>query len=91
MRSAVLPIRASRSLFRICVVDQVNTLRTAGPLLGRAFWSSTLTSTLTRRDGDGDSPDTKGRFGLNTLHEPAANAVADLVFVYGLGGGSRST
>lgn len=34
----------------------------------------------------------KGDFGLNTLHVPQGrSAIADLVFVHGLGGGSRST
>ena len=35
--------------------------------------------------------DIKGPFGLNTIFCPAEDAVADLVFVHGLGGGSRST
>lgn len=34
----------------------------------------------------------KGDFGLNTLYvPPCRSAIADLVFVHGLGGGSRST
>ena len=34
----------------------------------------------------------KGPLGLNTLHQPLKNnAVADIVFVHGLAGGSRST
>lgn len=35
--------------------------------------------------------DTKGPFGLNTIFCPTVDAVVDLVFVHGLGGGSRST
>ena len=37
------------------------------------------------------STDMKGPIGLNTLFSPAEDAIADLVFVHGLGGGSRST
>lgn len=44
------------------------------------------------RDKDGDSnADLKGPFGLSTLYEPESVVVADLIFVHGLGGGSRST
>ena len=35
--------------------------------------------------------DIKGPFGLNTIFCPIEDVVADLVFVHGLGGGSRST
>lgn len=55
---------------------------------GRNF----LSRTLTRRDaGDQSSEDGKGPFGLNTLFDPENPAIADLVFVHGLGGGSKST
>ncbi|CAD6587074.1 MAG: hypothetical protein ASARMPRED_002985 [Alectoria sarmentosa] len=55
---------------------------------GRSF----LSRALTRRDaGDQPSEDGKGPFGLNTLFEPEILAIADLVFVHGLGGGSKST
>lgn len=39
------------------------------------------------------SDDEKGALGLTTLHEPQSpvTAVADLVFIHGLGGGSRKT
>ena len=33
----------------------------------------------------------KGPLGLTTIHEPPGDAVVDLVFVHGLGGGSRKT
>lgn len=48
---------------------------------------------LVRRTGGSDSiEDTKGAFGLQTLHTPlCGSANADLIFVHGLGGGSRST
>lgn len=35
--------------------------------------------------------DTIGPLGLNTLYEPPSSASADLIFVHGLGGGSRKT
>lgn len=35
--------------------------------------------------------DKKGPLGLNILHEPLGPAIADLIFVHGLGGGSLST
>ena len=67
-------------------MDQVNSLRGSSP--SRSF----LSRTLMRRDGDGESAeDLRGRFGLNILHEPSEASAADLVFVHGLGGGSRST
>ena len=47
---------------------------------------------LSRRDAGSDSShEAKGSFGLNTLFEPSGSAVANLIFVHGLGGGSRST
>ena len=47
---------------------------------------------LSRRDGKSDSSDdSKGLLGLNTLFEPPGSTVANLIFVHGLGGGSRST
>ncbi|KAL9003079.1 MAG: hypothetical protein Q9188_004032 [Gyalolechia gomerana] len=56
--------------------------------LNRSF----LSRTLTRRDGSSEaSQDVKGPWGLNTLHVPEGITVADLIFVHGLGGGSRST
>lgn len=52
---------------------------------------SFLSRNLTKRDGSGESSEeVNGRLGLNTLHEPS-HAIADLIFVHGLGGGSRST
>lgn len=44
-----------------------------------------------RFDDSESSADLKGPFGLTTLYEPANAVTADLVFVHGLGGGSRST
>lgn len=39
----------------------------------------------------GTTDDPKGPLGLCTLSEPEGPAIADLVFVHGLGGGSKST
>ena len=55
---------------------------------GRSF----LSRTLARSNDRGQSAeDGKGPFGLNTLFDPDTPAIADLVFVHGLGGGSKST
>lgn len=54
---------------------------------------SIFTRAFAKRN-DVDTFDTqypKGPLGLTTLFEPSAPAIADLVFVHGLGGGSRST
>jgi hypothetical protein len=51
-------------------------------IFGRAF-SRSSTSDLSLVDK-------KGPLGLNTLHDPL-DAIADLIFVHGLGGGSQST
>ena len=54
---------------------------------------SLLARTVSRRDGGSNelSSVDKGPFGLTTLFEPLQSAAADMVFVHGLGGGSRST
>ncbi|KAL9581454.1 MAG: hypothetical protein Q9212_003889 [Teloschistes hypoglaucus] len=56
--------------------------------LNRSFLSRTLTR---RGDHAEASQDAKGTLGLNTLYIPTDITVVDLVFVHGLGGGSRST
>jgi hypothetical protein len=68
---------------------QVGRERAAGPAPSRSF----LVRTLTRRDTsvNDSSEDLKGPLGLTTLSEPAETAIADLVFVHGLRGGSKST
>jgi hypothetical protein len=55
---------------------------------------SLFARTLNRRDGsssDRSTENAKGPFGLNTLFKPSEPVIADMVFVHGLGGGSRST
>lgn len=62
--------------------------KTVSMASGRAF----LSRSLNRREaGSQSSEDGKGPFGLSTLFDPGNQAIADLVFVHGLGGGSKST
>lgn len=69
-------------------MEQLKRENTAASSSSRSFFSRTLT----KRDASrGLIEDPKGPFGLNTLYIPIENAVADLIFVHGLGGGSRST
>ena len=44
-----------------------------------------------RKSSDSGLEDTKGPLGLTTLHKPLGNVIADIIFVHGLGGGSRKT
>jgi hypothetical protein len=45
-----------------------------------------------RRESSNDNDnDVKGPLGLNTLYDPPLPAIADLIFVHGFAGGSRST
>ena len=69
-------------------MDQPTSSKSTASSSSRSF----LPRALTRREGNSNSSeDLKGPFGLNTLYNPAESAVTDLVFVHGLGGGSRST
>lgn len=62
--------------------------RTIGAFSSRSF----LSRRHTKNHASGNvAADTKGDVGLTTLHDPRDTSVADLVFVHGLGGGSRST
>jgi hypothetical protein len=68
---------------------QLDFQKPTAPSSNRSFFSRTLTS---RHSSGGDlSESTKGPFGLNTLFEPSEPAIADLIFVHGLAGGSQST
>ena len=62
-------------------------------MTGSSPGRSLFTRPFARRDDSGslDMKDPKGPLGLGTLSEPLGPAIADLVFVHGLGGGSRST
>ncbi|KAI2476439.1 hypothetical protein Ptr902_12073 [Pyrenophora tritici-repentis] len=65
-----------------------------GPVASAAssgsFFSRNFTKRETGRPGDSiEYP--KGSIGLITLHNPGEDAVADLIFVHGLNGGSEST
>jgi pimeloyl-ACP methyl ester carboxylesterase len=48
-------------------------------------------ATTTRTNNDPESPDRTGPLGLTTVYRPVADAVADIIFVHGLGGGSHKT
>ncbi len=67
-------------------MDHFDRHKSTASIPSRSF----LSRTLTRREGSSDLSD-KGPLGLNTLFESLEPAVADLVFVHGLGGGSYST
>jgi hypothetical protein len=60
------------------------------PSLGRRYPSTSSPSPL---ESPIDSSNDKGPLGLTTLYEPpeSAQLVVDLVFIHGLGGGSRKT
>lgn len=58
-------------------------------LPSRSFLSRSFARRNDSDDFDAQYP--KGPLGLTTLSEPVDQAIADLVFVHGLGGGSRST
>ncbi len=69
-------------------MDTLKSQKSLSSTSNRSF----LSRTLSRRDGGTDSStDARGPLGLNTLYDPSSPAIADLVFVHGLGGGSRST
>lgn len=66
--------------------------RTSSSATARSF----LSRTLTRRgqDQEDDLNGTKGPLGLTTVYDPKSaghTAVADIIFVHGLNGGSQST
>jgi len=66
----------------------MSTATSSGSSSGRSFFNRTFT----RQDqGSEPSEDVKGPLGLNILFDPGSSAIADLVFVHGLGGGSKST
>jgi hypothetical protein len=69
--------------------SKVDRHKTAASTSGRSLFGRALAG---REGGGGESyDDPKGPFGLTTLFEPMVPVTADLVFVHGLGGGSRST
>ena len=69
-------------------MDQVERHKSTSSGLNRSLFSRTLS----KRDENAEaSQNTKGPLGLSTLYVPTDSTVADLVFVHGLGGGSRST
>ena len=69
-------------------MDPPKSLRSTASASNRSFFSRALTR---RETGTDSAEDGKGPLGLNTLYQPSCSAVVDLIFVHGLGGGSRST
>ncbi|KAI0141226.1 hypothetical protein GGR57DRAFT_520646 [Xylariaceae sp. FL1272] len=54
--------------------------------------SNTTQSSFSVLERAGDSDNEKGPLGLTTLYEPPdSKAIADIIFIHGLGGGSRKT
>lgn len=75
-------------LFDAGIMDVDKQIASSIGSVGRSMFSRALS----RRDSNLDvTDDLKGSLGLSTLYIPSGDAVADLVFVHGLGGGSRST
>lgn len=52
---------------------------------------SAFTRRPRRESGYDNDNDVKGPLGLTTIYDPPLPAIADLIFVHGLAGGSRST
>ncbi len=84
----------SSAAIRPCLSHSI-TRQASGRPKASSLPRSLFTRTFTRRDR---SPaikqgpdDPKGPIGLSTLYEPDEQAIADLVFVHGLNGGSEST
>lgn len=48
-------------------------------------------ATIVRTNSEPESQDRIGPLGLTTVYRPLTEAAADIVFVHGLGGGSRKT
>lgn len=72
------------------MMDDLQRSGSQASALSRSIVSRTFM--LKRRDNDGESSaHLKGPLGLSTLYQPANSVTADLIFVHGLGGGSRST
>lgn len=68
--------------------SQLDRRKTAASSAGRSFFPRTITF---RKGGENGTENDKGPIGLTTVYKPLENAVADLVFIHGLGGGSRKT
>ena len=68
---------------------QLSLLKRTDTSSTRSLFGKSLTRSGTNNSNA--AADIKGPFGLNTVFCPLEDVVADLVFVHGLGGGSRST
>ncbi|KAI1425810.1 hypothetical protein F5Y12DRAFT_347836 [Xylaria sp. FL1777] len=86
-----LPSRNATEETATSIGSESRTLTTTTSYSNKSFLGKYLTrrdtSSLTKREREAP----KGPLGLTTLFEPDGQAVADLIFVHGLNGGSRST
>lgn len=71
--------------------EQHRSYASSSPSRAASMFSRNLTSRMRRSPSREPSEDVKGPLGLTTLYNPPEPAIAELVFVHGLGGGSRST
>ncbi len=71
-------------------MDRMKSQKTMGSMSGRSFLSRRFTKGHDGGDAATDAH-SKGPLGLITLYQAHDSVVADLIFVHGLGGGSRST
>jgi hypothetical protein len=69
-------------------VSQLDRRKTAASTSGRSFFTRT---TAFRKGSDTGLENDKGPLGLTTIYNPLEKAIADIIFVHGLGGGSRKT
>jgi hypothetical protein len=68
--------------------SQLDRRKTAAFSAGRSFFPRTATF---RKGSETSTENEKGPIGLTTVYKPLEKAIVDLVFVHGLGGGSRKT
>jgi hypothetical protein len=66
-------------------VSQLDRRKTAASASGRS-WTIAF-----RKGSDTGLENDKGPLGLTTIYNPLEKAIADIIFVHGLGGGSRKT
>ena len=72
-------------------MDEISPLdrrRTSTTAARASFFSRAVAS---RKASDPGPEDLRGPLGLTTVHKPLGKVIADLVFIHGLGGGSRKT
>jgi len=68
--------------------SQLDKRKMSGPPPGRSFFPRNVPF---RKGSDTGTENDKGPLGLTTVFKPLEKGIADLVFIHGLGGGSRKT